>query len=92
MDLLTEDEIAARLAGLPGWARTGGSIAATFTRADFRDSLLFAGMVGYLAEAAGHHPDVAISWNKVTLNLVSHSAGGLTDKDFALAREISGLT
>ena len=68
MDLLTEDEITAQLASLPGWARTGDSIAATFSRADFRDSLLFAGMVGYLAEAAGHHPDVAISWNKVTLD------------------------
>ena len=91
MDLLTEDEIAAQLAGLPGWARTGGSIAATFTRADFRDSLLFVGMVGYLAEAAGHHPDVAISWNKVTLTLSTHSAGGLTGADFALAEKISGL-
>ena len=91
MDLLTEDEIAAQLAGLPGWARTGGSIAATFTRADFRDSLLFAGMVGFLAEAANHHPDVAIAWDKVTLTLSTHSAGGLTGADFALAGQISRL-
>jgi 4a-hydroxytetrahydrobiopterin dehydratase len=91
MDLLTEDEIAAQLAGLPGWARTGGSIAATFSRADFRDSLLLLGMVGYLAEAANHHPDVAISWNKVTLTLSTHSAGGLTGADFALAGQISAL-
>jgi 4a-hydroxytetrahydrobiopterin dehydratase len=91
MDLLTEDEITAQLAGLPGWARTGGSIAATFTRADFRDSLLFVGMVAYLAEAANHHPDVAIAWNKVTLTLSTHSAGGLTAADFALAGQISGL-
>jgi 4a-hydroxytetrahydrobiopterin dehydratase len=91
MDLLTEDEISARLPGLPGWERTGGSIAATFSRADFRDSLLFLGMVAYLAEAAGHHPDVAVSWNKVTLTLSTHSAGGLTGADFALAEKISGL-
>ena len=91
MDLLTEDEIAAQLAGLPGWARTGGSIAATFTRADFRDSLLFVGMVGFLAESANHHPDVAIAWNKVTLTLSTHSAGGLTAADFALAGQISRL-
>jgi len=44
-----------------------------------------------LAEAAGHHPDVAISWNKVTLTLSTHSAGGLTQADFALARQISQL-
>jgi 4a-hydroxytetrahydrobiopterin dehydratase len=91
MDLLTQDEITAQLAGLPGWAHTGGSIAATFTRADFRDSLLFVGMVGFLAESANHHPDVAIAWNKVTLTLSTHSAGGLTAADFALAGQISAL-
>ena len=91
MELLTEDEITARLAGLPGWAHTGASIAATFTRADFRDSLLFAGMVGFLAESANHQPDVAIAWNKVTLTLSTHSAGGLTAADFALAGQISAL-
>jgi 4a-hydroxytetrahydrobiopterin dehydratase len=58
---------------------------------NFRDSLLFVNAVGFLAERANHHPDIAISWNKVTLNLVSHSAGGLTASDFALAREISPL-
>jgi 4a-hydroxytetrahydrobiopterin dehydratase len=47
--------------------------------------------IGYLAEQANHHPDISVSWNKVTLNLVSHSAGGLTAKDFALARQISDL-
>jgi 4a-hydroxytetrahydrobiopterin dehydratase len=91
MDLLTEDEITAQLPALPGWARTGGSIAATFTRADFRDSLLFVGVVAYLAEAANHHPDVAIAWNKVTLTLSTHSAGGLTAADFALAGKITAL-
>ena len=91
MDLLTEDEITARIAGLPAWARDGDTIAATFSRADFRDSLLFVGAVAYLAEAANHHPDVAISWNKVTLTLSTHSAGGLTAADFALAGQISAL-
>jgi 4a-hydroxytetrahydrobiopterin dehydratase len=91
MDLLTEDEIAARLGALAGWARQGGAISATFTRADFRDSLLFVGMVAYLAEAASHHPDVAIAWNKVTLTLSTHSAGGLTAADFALASQVSAL-
>ena len=44
-----------------------------------------------LAERAGHHPDVLVQWNKVTLTLSTHSAGGLTDADFALAREINAL-
>ena len=55
-------------------------------------ALLYLGAVAYLAEAAGHHPDVSISWNKVTLTLSTHSAGGLTANDFALARQISALS
>ena len=61
------------------------------TRKDFKDALLFGNAVGFLAEQANHHPDILLSWNKVTLTLVSHSAGGLTEKDFALARAISEL-
>jgi 4a-hydroxytetrahydrobiopterin dehydratase len=91
MKLLTEEEIAAQLGGVPSWERQGDSIVTTVTRADFRDALLFLGAVAYLAEAAGHHPDVAISWNKVTLTLSTHSAGGLTGADFALAGQISRL-
>ena len=53
--------------------------------------MLFVGAVAYLAENANHHPDIAISWNKVTLTLSTHSAGGLTADDFALARRISLL-
>ena len=91
MDLLTEDAITAELASVPGWERNGGSIVRTITRADFRDSLLFVGAVAYLAEAANHHPDVTIAWNKVTLTLSTHSAGGLTAGDFALARRVNEL-
>ena len=61
------------------------------SRKDFRDALLFVNAVGFLAERANHHPDISIAWNAVTLTLISHSAGGLTEKDFALAREISDL-
>ena len=92
MTLLTEDQIATRLGGVPGWDLQGDSIVATVTRADFRDALLYVGAVGYLAEAANHHPDIAISWNKVTLTLSTHSAGGLTGADFDLAERISQLT
>jgi 4a-hydroxytetrahydrobiopterin dehydratase len=92
MELLTEDQIAAELAGVPAWTREGSAISTVTHRADFRDALLYVGAVAYLAETANHHPDVAISWNRVTLTLSTHSAGGLTGNDFALARKISALT
>jgi 4a-hydroxytetrahydrobiopterin dehydratase len=91
MKRLTEDEITAGLDTVPGWERRQDTIVATAVRADFRDSLLYVGAVAYLAEAANHHPDVAISWNRVTLILSTHSAGGLTAADFELARQISAL-
>src|SRR5947208_17005048 len=91
MKLLTDEEIAAQLAAVPAWERQDDSIVTTVTRTDFRDALLYLGAVAYLAEAAGHHPDIAISWNKVTLTLSTHSAGGLTGADFALAGQISRL-
>jgi 4a-hydroxytetrahydrobiopterin dehydratase len=92
MELLTEAQITAELAAVPAWTRDGNSITTVTHRADFRDSLLYVGAVAYLAESANHHPDVAIAWDKVTLTLSTHSAGGLTANDFALARQISALT
>lgn len=92
MDLLTEPQITAELLTVPAWTRDGQEITTVTERADFRDALLYLGAVAYLAESASHHPDVAISWNKVTLTLSTHSAGGLTGADFALARQISALS
>ena len=92
MATLTSEQVASELAQTPDWTVSDGQLTRTVTRKDFRDALLFVNAVGFLAERANHHPDIAISWNKVTLNLVSHSAGGLTGKDFALAREISALS
>jgi 4a-hydroxytetrahydrobiopterin dehydratase len=91
MATLTLKQVATELAATPGWLYTDGRLTRTVTRKDFRDALLFVNAVGYLAERSGHHPDVLIEWNTVTLTMVTHSAGGLTDKDFALAREVSGL-
>jgi 4a-hydroxytetrahydrobiopterin dehydratase len=92
MNLLTEPQITAELATVPAWARDGDSITTLTQRADFKDALLYLGAVAYLAESANHHPDIAIAWNKVTLTLSTHSAGGLTANDFALARQISALS
>jgi 4a-hydroxytetrahydrobiopterin dehydratase len=91
MTLLTDEEISAGLVGLPGWDRAGNAITRTVKLGDFRDAMLYAGAVAHLAQAANHHPDIAISWNTVTLTLSTHSAGGLTKADLALARQLSNL-
>lgn len=91
MTTLTPEQVTAELGTVPGWDVADGQLTRTVTRKDFRDALMYVNAVGYLAEQANHHPDISVSWNKVTLTLVTHSAGGLTAKDFALARQISGL-
>lgn len=92
MELLTEGQIAAEMDAVKAWTRDNGQISRQVVRADFRDALLFVNAVAYLAEQANHHPDIAISWNTITLTLSTHSAGGLTASDFALARQIDALT
>ncbi len=91
MRLLTDDEIATAIGQAAGWERTGNSITRSIKLGDFRDAMIYVGAVAHLAQAANHHPDIAISWNQVTLTLSTHSAGGLTEADFALARQISAL-
>ena len=91
MATLDSEELAGELAATPGWVIDDGQLTRTVAGENFRDSLLFVNAVGFLAERANHHPDIAISWNKVTLQLVTHAEGGLTAADFALARQISPL-
>lgn len=91
MALLSDDEIATRLAGLPGWERSADSISRTFERGDFVGSVKFVESLVEPAEAMNHHPDVEISWDKVTVTLSTHSEGGLTAADFELAEKIDGL-
>jgi len=91
MSLLSDEEIEAQLAGLPHWSRQGDSISCVRTRGSFAKAVMYVGAVAYLAEAANHHPDILIQWDAVTLTLSTHSAGGLTKNDFALARKISEL-
>ena len=91
MDLLSEDEIASRLAELDGWERDSQVISKTFERGDFVGSVRFAGTIVVPAEEMGHHPDLEISWDKVTVSITSHSDGGLTANDFELAKRIDAL-
>jgi 4a-hydroxytetrahydrobiopterin dehydratase len=85
MSRLSDDEIAALIDGLVGWARQGDAITKTYKLPSFPAAVAFVTHVGFLAEAAGHHPDIDIRYNKVTLALTSHDAGGLSQKDFDLA-------
>ena len=96
MPRLDDTAVAEGLQRLPGWERRGNQIVKSFTRADFAQAMMFVNEVAGAAEAAGHHPDIAIRWNRVTLirwnrvtlALSSHAEGGLTDRDFQLAARI----
>ena len=73
---------------VPGWENNGKEITRTYKFKDFAEAMAFVNKVAGLSEAADHHPDIDIRWNKVRLILSTHSAGGLTEKDFSLARQI----
>jgi 4a-hydroxytetrahydrobiopterin dehydratase len=92
MPLLTPDEIQAALAGMPGWEHDGDTIVRRFTfEGGFMGSVAFVNRLAEAAEAADHHPDLAIAWNRVTVTLATHSQGGITEKDIALARQADQL-
>ena len=91
--LYTPDEINARLGDYPAWTLgEDGQLHATFEFKNFMQNVLFLNAVAHLAEAADHHPDMRVhGWNKLTLSLMTHSAGGITDKDFTLIEQIDAL-
>ncbi|MFO1461025.1 MAG: 4a-hydroxytetrahydrobiopterin dehydratase [Verrucomicrobiota bacterium] len=91
MKRLTPKEVRTATAAVPLWNRSGKVLTRTFTLTDFRAALALVNAVGRLAEKAGHHPDISISWNRVRLDLTTHDAGGLTALDFALAAKIDAL-
>jgi 4a-hydroxytetrahydrobiopterin dehydratase len=90
MSLLDDDAISAALAGLQ-WEREGDELVKEHKSRDFATAMVFVNAVAERAEAANHHPDIDIRWNTVTLRLSTHSAGGLTQADLDMAREIDGL-
>lgn len=91
MPVLNASEVQQRLAALPGWSLVQGEIVRNAQFKDFVGAMTFVNQVAALAEQAGHHPDIDIRYNKVRLALVSHDAGGLTQKDFDMANEIEKL-
>jgi 4a-hydroxytetrahydrobiopterin dehydratase len=91
MARLSDEEIEGRLSGLDGWERDGDAIRRQFELDDFKGSVDFVNRLTLEAEGMNHHPDVQISWNKVTVSITTHSEGGLTENDFELASRISRL-
>ncbi|MBI3874544.1 MAG: 4a-hydroxytetrahydrobiopterin dehydratase [Verrucomicrobia bacterium] len=92
MARLTSAQIKAALPSVPKWKKKGAVIARTFEFKDFVAAMKFVNAVARLAEKAWHHPDIDIRWNRVTLALTTHDAGGLTEKDFALAAKFDRLS
>jgi 4a-hydroxytetrahydrobiopterin dehydratase len=92
MALLSEAEIEAKLAGLEGWKRDGEAIEKSFSCGDFVGSVKFAESLVGPAEEMGHHPDLEISWDTVTVTISTHSEGGLTAADFELAGKVDALS
>jgi 4a-hydroxytetrahydrobiopterin dehydratase len=91
MTRLNDSEIQTQLQQLPDWTFTGSSIALVKTLGNFVEAIAFVNQLVEPAEAANHHPDIAISYNKVTVTLTTHDAGGLTQKDFDLAQVVTKL-
>jgi 4a-hydroxytetrahydrobiopterin dehydratase len=95
MPLLSQQEIEQRLTGTGSgseWSREGQAIVREWKLADFAEAIAFVNKVAEAAERANHHPDILVhGWNRVRLELSTHSQGGLTEADFALAAEIDGL-
>lgn len=91
MTRLSDAAITEGLGRLPDWVRTGDAIERTYELDSFADVIAFVVRVGFLAEAADHHPDLDIRWKRVQVLLTSHDAGGITERDLELAGAIEGV-
>ncbi len=88
---LAKEEIKARLSAMDGWKLDDGEIEKTYKFGDFKQAMLFVNAVARAAEAMNHHPDIEIKYNRVEITLSTHSEGGVTEKDFALAAQIDNM-
>ena len=91
MEKLTESEVRSRLGSVSGWALEGDAIRRKYTFGGFPEAVAFVVRLGFDAESADHHPDILINYKRVTLTYSTHSAGGLTVKDFEGARQAHAL-
>ncbi|MFO0895233.1 MAG: 4a-hydroxytetrahydrobiopterin dehydratase [Phycisphaerales bacterium] len=86
MNRLSQAQVDERLEKLSKWSQSGDSIQRTFSLKDFVAAMAFVNQVAQEAEKVQHHPDILVRWNKVTLTLSTHDAGGITDKDLEFAQ------
>lgn len=91
MAVLADAEIKQVLRGLTGWEHKNGAIQRVFAFPDFKSAIGFVNAVAEAAEQANHHPDIDIRYNKVTMSLVSHDSGGVTQRDVRLAERINAI-
>ena len=89
MQQLSDLDLARELKNLPGWEHEGTSICRWFDRSTFKGAIAFVNTVAEIAERAQHHPDIDLRYSKVRLSLTTHDAGGLTDLDVRVARQIT---
>lgn len=87
MPKLTRTQIKKKLPGIADWRKKGNAIVRLYKFKDFPAAIKFVNAIAKIAEKAWHHPDIDIRWNKVTLLLTTHDQGGLTQKDFAMAKK-----
>ena len=91
-ELYTEDQINKAMSDLQNWKQDGNKINREISAANFAAAVGIVNAIAVLAETAGHHPDILIyGWNKIRVSLTSHDKGGLTEKDFNLAKKIEEL-
>ncbi len=92
MASLSPEDVDARLSDLTGWERVGEMIQRRFEFEDFAESIAFVNRIAPVAEELTHHPDLAVSWNVVTVSITTHSQGALTNADFELAGRVDALS
>jgi len=88
MNRLTDSEISERLRSLEGWEVRDSRLVKSFKFKDFMSAVHFVDEIAPVADAQGHHPDLQVGWGKVVVELTSHDAGGLTEKDFEVAARL----
>ncbi|NWG31952.1 MAG: 4a-hydroxytetrahydrobiopterin dehydratase [Rhodocyclaceae bacterium] len=89
--MLNDQEIATRLAALEGWKRAGNAIVKTYRFANFHETMAFVNALAWIAQRSDHHPDLEVGYDRCRVSFSTHSAGGLTEKDFANAARIDAL-
>jgi len=87
--IMNDNDITHALTRVPGWRRDGNTLIRLIHTENWKSTLLLAGAIGHLVELAWHHPTLTLNYNSVEIRLYTHSEGGITPKDFALAEKIN---